>query len=64
MKSHRPNWRDPQMPVLRDYRMADGTKREVVDPDYEQRYREFCLAQGSNPSWRKDPTYDLRRKRR
>lgn len=62
---HRLSWRDPNMPVLRDYRMGDGSTRHVIDPDYERRYREMLMATTSAahfPSWRSDPTYDLRRK--
>jgi hypothetical protein len=61
------DWRDPQMPVLRRYRMPSGEFREVVDPDYEHRYRAHlieveCVDQ-RYPDWRKDPTYTLRRKK-
>ena len=35
------DWRDPEMPVLRKYRMGDGSTRIIVDPDYEYRYREM-----------------------
>lgn len=59
----RPNWHDPNMPVLRDYRMADGTKRTIVDPDYEHRYREHLMQVSENPSYKNDPTYNLKRKR-
>lgn len=49
MKRPRPdnrlNWRDPSMPVLRDYKMADGRVVKEVDPEYERRYREFVMTQ-------------------
>lgn len=63
----RPDWRDPKMPVLREYRMMNGSKRSVVDPDYERRYREHLLLSTSNidnPPWRNDPTYNLKRRRK
>lgn len=48
-KRHPPDdrldWRDPDMPVLRDYKMANGKIVNVVDPDYERRYREFMMTQ-------------------
>ncbi len=59
----RPSWRDPNMPVLRDYHMADGTKCTVVDPDYEHRYREYLMQVSENPPYKNDPTYNLKRKR-
>lgn len=59
----RPSWRDPNMPVLRRYKMADGTTRTDIDPDYEHRYREFLIETSSEPEWDRDPTYDMRRKK-
>lgn len=58
------DWRDPKMPVIRDYRMANGARLTQVDPDYEHRYREHMMKAAEQPDWRKDPTYNLRRKRR
>jgi hypothetical protein len=55
------SWRDPAMPVLRDYRMGDGSVRTVVDPDYERRYREFLMQTTTLPDYRSDPTYNLKR---
>jgi len=57
------SWRDPNMPVLREYKMADGSVQKVVDPDYEHRYREMLMEYSQNPSWKQDPTYNLRKKR-
>jgi len=54
------DWRDPSMPVLRDYKMRDGTTKTIVDPDYEQGYREHLMQTTSPinfPSWKDDPTY-------
>lgn len=58
------DWRDPDMPVLRDYRMADGSWRTIIDPDYEHRYREHMMSAAAQGSWRRDETYNLRRKPR
>lgn len=49
------------MPVLRNYLMPDGTRRLLVDPDYERRYREHMMNVSVQPNWRNDPTYNLRR---
>jgi hypothetical protein len=57
---HRPSWRDPNMPVLRNYTMPDGTIRTYVDPDYERRYREFLISMDTR-DWRTDPTYHSRK---
>ncbi len=59
-----PDWRDPQMPVIRNYKMADGTRRELVDPDYERCYREHLMIAAVQPGFRDDPTYNLRRKKK
>lgn len=59
----KPDWRDPSMPVLRLYKMADGTQRTEVDPDYEHRYREMLMSASDNPSWRDDPTYNMKRRK-
>lgn len=59
----RPDWRDPNMPVLRDYVMGNGTKRTIVDPDYERRYREHLMSTTSHPDYHRDPTYNLRKDR-
>lgn len=56
------DWRDPNMPVLRPYKMADGTRKEIVDPDYERRYREHLMQSAVQPRYQSDPTYNLRRK--
>ena len=59
---NRPDWRDPNMPVLRDYCMGDGSRKTIVDPDYEHRYREMLMQTTAHPNYRSDPTYNLRRK--
>lgn len=55
------DWRDPEMPVVRQYKMADGTTRTEIDPDYERRYREFLVSSSPNPHFDADPTYNLRK---
>ena len=57
------DWRDPDMPVIRSYRMPNGELRQEVDEDYERRYREHLMAMAEQPSYRNDPTYNLRRKK-
>ncbi len=56
------NHRDPAMPVIRPYVMADGTKREIVDPEYESRYRAHLIDHAPYPDWKSDPTYNMNRK--
>ena len=51
------DWRDPKMPVIREYKMPDGSLRKEVDPDYESRYRQHLLETTAEPGWRDDPTY-------
>jgi hypothetical protein len=51
------------MPVLRDYRMADGSRRTEIDPDYERRYREMLVETSAQPNWKNDPTYNMRRRK-
>lgn len=60
---HRLSWHDPAMPVLRDYKMGNGEVRNVIDPEYERRYREMLVQTSVEPSWKNDPTYDMRKKR-
>jgi hypothetical protein len=57
----RPDWRDPDMPVIRRYRMGNGTTRTEVDPDYERRYREMLMETAVQPHYTDDPTYNLRK---
>jgi hypothetical protein len=53
------------MPVLRDYTMPDGSRKLVVDPDYERRYREMLISTDTtHPSYKLDPTYDLKKQRK
>lgn len=61
----KPDWRDPSMSVQRDYKLRDGTKVESVTPEYEQGFRTYLLETnpGNLPSWRDDPTYNLKRKK-
>lgn len=60
----KPDWRDPNMPVIRNYRMADGSRKVEVDPDYEHRYRAHMMSAAEQPYYRDDPTYNLNRKER
>lgn len=60
---HRLSWRNPAMPVIRKYKMGDGTLREAVDPDYEQRYREMLMQTTAQPDWKHDPTYHMNKRK-
>jgi len=61
----RPDWRDPNMPVCRNYTMRDGTKKLLADPDWEQEYRTWTLERTpAAQHWSNDPTYNLRKPRR
>lgn len=61
---HRFDWRDPNMPVLREYRMPNGDLQTHVEPEYEHRYREHMMTAGSVPHYTNDPTYNLRKLRK
>jgi hypothetical protein len=50
------------MIVYRTYRMPDGSTPTEIDPDYERRYRAHMIEASPQPDWRRDPTYDLKRK--
>lgn len=52
------------MPVLRDYLMGDGSKRTIIDPDWERRYREHLMNETPHPHFKDDPTYDLKKRRK
>jgi hypothetical protein len=52
------------MPVMRDYRMGDGSTKTVVDQDYERRYREMLMETTNHTPWHLDPTYDLKKQRK
>lgn len=58
------DWRDPSMPVVRSYKMRDGTLRTEVDPDYEHRYREHMMTAAEQPGYKNDPTYNLNRRKK
>lgn len=60
----RPNWRDPNLPCIRDYRMGNGERKIEIDPDYEHRYRAHMMEAAPHPSWRNDPTYNMKKDRR
>lgn len=58
------SWRNPSMPLVRDYTFANGRKVTEVDPEFEQRWRQHCMEINTAPSWRDDPTYFSRKDRR
>lgn len=51
------------MPVIRKYKMGDGSVREAIDPNYERRYREMLMQTTAQPDWKHDPTYHMRKPR-
>lgn len=55
----RPDWRDPDMPVLVCTK-SDGLIQ--WEPERFQRAVAGRLAICTEPDWRNDPTYNLRRK--
>lgn len=65
MKRPRPDLRPkstyPNLPCIRDYRMGDGSHKTEIDPDYERRYREMLMQTSAHPSWKNDPTYNMRK---
>lgn len=51
----RPDWRDPQMPVLgKSGRKIDHRKMNIV--------AKMRLIESREPLWHNDPTYNMRRK--
>lgn len=61
---HRPRWNAPSLPVIRDYTMPNNERATEIDPEYERRYREYLMQTSAHPSYKFDPTYNLRRRRR
>lgn len=58
------DWRDPNMPVLRLMESCFGEIKLTPIPPHEE--SEHCTSMVSNknplaPTWRDDPTYNLRR---
>lgn len=57
-------WRNHDLPVIRDYKLASGKIMIEVSPGYERRYREHLMETAAQPRWQDDPTYDLKRRKR
>jgi len=55
------DWRDPQMPLVRDYTFRSGAKLTEVTPEFEQEWRQICMERNAAPEWRDDPLYNARR---
>ena len=52
------NWRDPNMPVLREMEFGWNEKRLVeVPPQEEQEYCASVIDRKLSPSWKDDPSY-------
>jgi hypothetical protein len=64
----RPDWRDPRMKVLRTW-MEEGwggswtKKSEMVTPEFSSDLSRENVEYSDAPDWRRDPTYNLSRKR-
>ena len=56
------NWRDPNMPVLREMKFGCGEQRLVeVPPEEEQDHCAGVVDKKPVPSWFEDETYNLAR---
>jgi hypothetical protein len=60
LRDDRPNWRDPNMPVLLQHRVKGLV---TVTPVFASDVAQHKLAHDIDPTWREDPTYDLKRGR-
>ena len=59
------DWRDPEMPVIRHATDNYSRQVQVVLSSWEnQQVADQCMAEGESPSWRNDPTYNMRRRKR
>lgn len=56
---NRPDWRDPNMPVL----VQSKSQGQIyIEPERWQRVAKARMDVAGEPNWRTDPTYNLRRK--
>lgn len=62
LRDTRPRWSDTDLKCIRDYQMANGVRMTEVDADYERRYREHLMSLPDQLSYKRDPTYNLRKK--
>jgi hypothetical protein len=59
------DWRNPEMPVIRDgIDNFTGKKAELALSPYEQQQMSEGNMACQKPSWRDDPTYNMRRRKR
>jgi len=54
------NWRDPNMPVYRQRRSTGETV--MVQPATSVKVSQYGLEHAGEPTWRNDPTYNLKRR--
>lgn len=52
----RPSWRDPNLPVI-------GKSGREIDHRKMETKAQMALVASAEPDWRRDPTYNLRRKK-
>jgi hypothetical protein len=62
MPDTRPKWNAPDLRCPRDYTMSDGSRVTEIDAETERRYREHMMSASSLPTYKHDPTYNMRRK--
>jgi hypothetical protein len=58
------DWRDPDMPVIRHATNFERQVQVVLSSWENQQVANQCMAEGESPSWRNDPTYNMRRRKR
>lgn len=58
-RDDRPDWRNPNMPVLIMHRVNGLVP---VNPEFMSQVSRHKLANDIEPDWRRDPTYNLRRR--
>ena len=62
------DWRDPNMPVIRDIEYQNGMRvwrvQELIAPEIEQKYRIEVMQHYPRQDWRQDPTYHMAKRRR
>lgn len=69
MKRHKPylapaDWRSPNLPCIRDYKLGNGKHLTEVTAEYEQQWRAILMQTSAHPGWRQDPTYNMKKGRK
>jgi len=60
------NWRDPEMPVVRNGidRFSNKKVQLVLSPQEQQDLSTEFMRTSDVPDWRNDPTYNMRRRKK